>query len=177
MTEDETQAVLTYARNLWPQWKPDEADIDAWRRLLSRIHAPKIACEALQELNTTTDWRGPKRAQVLTLLGQMTGTKTTSGIHEGQTGLYVQCVSHPTKPSVLGHWETLHYRTDRDLPDENTIRRHLEQHRQALETHHGGDWQIITAGLYGEELTNQDMQQRKYELRDMVPVNHDSEPF
>lgn len=164
MTDDETQSVIDYAQSLWPGWSPDDPDLDAWRNLMGRIRSPDLTRKSLCELKAVTDWRTPKRAQLLDLLKRESGPPTGATLHDGSCGMYVQCVSHPQGGSHVGEFKTLYWRTDREMPGEVVILAAMESLRADQEAMYGGQWQLIRE-LVGDAVTETQMLQRRFDLR------------
>ena len=163
MTLDEAKAVVEYARTLWPQWDPDDADLGAWADLMGRINSADVARKGLRELKTTTDWKGPKRSQVLELLKQQTGPMHAETAHDGHPGMYVQCTQHSDKPGMIGHFLTLYWPTDKEMPPDAVVYTRMETFRAEQQTLYGGTWQLIRS--FQDAVTDGDMIRRRAELR------------
>jgi hypothetical protein len=163
MTEQEIAETIDFARKMWPAWRPDEADRDAWRRLLSRINSHELARQALVSLKDSTDWNTPKRAQMIDILnrtGPRQEQQTRTGA-VGHPGIYVQCVDHPARPGIIGHFVTMYW--PGDLPPMPAVMAAMEKFRAEQQALYGGTWQTIHS--LGHALTDLDMMRRRAELR------------
>jgi len=157
--------ILTEMRVLWHRWEPDDAEWDSWTRLLERLADPATARRALQTLRDTTDWLGPKRAQLLEIIGKSAprGNQQSNAQHTGHPGMYVQCVSHETRPGAIGEFRTLYWPTDHEMPPEHVIMARMEAFRAEQQALYGGDWQLVRS--FSDPLDDGAMIRRRAELR------------
>jgi len=164
MTEDQVTQTLDYARTLWPKWRPDQADVDAWERLLARFNTPDVARHALRDLKDANSYNSPNRKEFHDAIAKQTGqARGGSALHNGHPGMYVQCISHH-KPSHIGEFRTIYWHTDQPMPPEPAILHRLEQFRQEQAALYGGEWQLIRS-MYAGPLDDGDMMRRRAELR------------
>lgn len=139
MNDNETHEALLFAAQLWPAWKPDDADRDAWTRLLARIVSVGAARDAMRRLKDTTDWTTPKRAQFLALLPRQTGSPRGQQDPEAEAHPgYVQCVEGPR----AGWFVPLAY--PGDVPPEYIQHGHLQRMLDDYTATYGGKWQIVS---------------------------------
>jgi len=172
MLATEAQVIIAFAQYLWPGWKPDSADLEAWTRLLSRVASPDAARTALRDLKDTSDWTSPKRAQFLALLPRTAGPSTQAdptATRAGFCGIWIQCVAHEKKPSMIGLFKTLWWPCDDAIPEHNRLMTIMETFRADHERLYGGHWQIIRE--FNGTVSETQMCQRRAELRGTAPFD------
>jgi hypothetical protein len=156
--------ILTEMRALWPKWVPDDVDLESWGRLLERLNDPGAVRQALQTLRDTTDWHTPHRKEFIEIIGKRAPRSNQSNAsHTGHPGMYVQCVSHPSKPGMIGEFRTLYWPTDHDMPPEHIILERMETFRAEQQALYGGTWQLIRS--FHEALDDGAMIRRRAALR------------
>ena len=190
MTDDETTDVIAYAQGLWRSWKPDKADLESWGRLFAKMPNPGRVKQALQEHKDSTDWKEPKRAQLLEILRKQVGATAPAAktVQDGHPGMYVQCVDLKSVPGNspnadgeprykaaragdghLGEFKTLYWPTDKDMPPEHVILERMEAYRAEQESLYGGTWQLIRG--FNEPVTEGEMIRRRHDLRKSIPLD------
>jgi len=171
MQHDECLAVFTFAQSLWPEWKPYPADVESWTRLLSHIASPDAARTALRAHKDATDWVSPKRSQFLAMLPRAAsqGSADPAASRAGFCGIWIQCVAHEAKASMIGDFKTLWWSSNEAIPEHNRLMTIMETFRADHERLYGGHWQIIRE--FNGAVSETQMCQRRAELRGTVPFD------
>lgn len=160
MELDQARKLMDEFMAVWTSWKPLDAEVEAWVRMLLRFDytAARRAMEAYwEECKTSKPVAAGFKAKYVAM---NPGRPAPAGLHEegnpnGYAGVSVQCVKAPdNNPHLLGHFEPLYYGTPQAIPPEDRVMSYAESLRARLTERHGGEWRIFRGASLSEMANN-----------------------
>ena len=144
MTQTEAETLIEQARALWPDWKPNDAQLGEWAELLKGW--PFVQAQAaLRQHWQDSKWKEPRPGGVLSALRQARqdhqgGPRRRGDITHADRfiGGWVACV----EGSKAGYVQTLWGSPGR-MPSPDQAYAMLDDLRAGLEAMWGGQWQVV----------------------------------
>lgn len=150
-------------RQLWPDWEPTNEQIRVWAAMLQPVE-PGAASQAIDAHYSESHWKRPQLPGVLqkTRVGML---KTRRPVTEQPRGpeptTWIQCVEHPTKPGLVGHFKPVLFNGQ---PPPNVVASAAHRFAAHHAEQYGGKWVVM------EEASQSEMMRVRSQLQNTPDV-------